>query len=149
MGVGVRLQANARRRRITGSRNPFPELLNSDFKDFYEAQRVRLAIGSYKTPCEPLSMSGSKLNVIDERLQAERELKKRFDEARRKPLGILEGDNVAFDGKDLIQPGWRTDRRSIRSRPLAFAYVAVRSIRVYRSRCRPRPGCCVRSQAAR
>jgi len=31
---------------------------------------------------------------IDERLLAEPELKKRYDEARRKRLGILEGDNV-------------------------------------------------------
>jgi hypothetical protein len=75
----------AGRPRTTGSRNPLPEPLNSDFIDFCEAHRG--------APGNRIIQDALRA-FIDERLQAEPELKKRFDEARRKRLGILEGDNV-------------------------------------------------------
>jgi len=75
----------AGRRRSTGSRNPFPEPLNSDFIDFCEAHRG--------APGNRIVQDALRA-FIDERLLAEPELKKRYDEARRKRLGILEGDNV-------------------------------------------------------
>ncbi len=75
----------AGRPRSTGSRNPFPEPLNSDFMDFCEAHR--------ESPGNRIIQDALRA-FIDERLSVEPELKKRFDEARRKRLGILEGDNV-------------------------------------------------------
>jgi hypothetical protein len=75
----------AGRKRTTGTRNPFPEPLNSDFTDFCEAHRGapgnRIVQDALRT-------------FIDERLAAEPELRKRFEAARRKRLGLIEGGNV-------------------------------------------------------
>ena len=73
------------RHRTTGSRNPFPEPLNSDLIDFCEAHRG--------APGNRIIQDALRA-FIDERLLAEPELKKRFDAARRKRLGLVEGDNV-------------------------------------------------------
>ncbi len=73
------------RRSTTGSRANYPEPLRSDFVDFCEAHRG--APGSR-------IVEDALRAFIDERLAAEPELKKRFDAARRKRLGLLEGDNV-------------------------------------------------------
>jgi len=75
----------AGRKRTTGARNPYPEPLNSDFVDFCEAHR-----GS---PGNRIVQDALRA-FIDERLEVEPELKKRFDEARRKRLGLIEGGNV-------------------------------------------------------
>ena len=73
------------RKRTTGSRNPLPEPLNADFIDFCEAHR---GSPGYRIIEDALRA------FIDERLAAEPELKKRFDAARRKRLGVLEKGNV-------------------------------------------------------
>lgn len=75
----------AGRRRTTGSRNPFPEPLNSDLADFCEANYY----ASSKRVIEVALR-----HFIDARLANEPELRKRFDEARRKRLGAVGGGNV-------------------------------------------------------
>jgi len=62
-----------------------PESLFWELQDFSEAHR-----GS---PDHRLIADALRA-FIDDRLAAESELKKRFDEARRKRLGIIEGGNV-------------------------------------------------------
>ena len=61
------------------------EPLASDLLDFCEAHR-----GSP----EHRIIADALRAFIDERLAAEPELRKRFDEARRKRLGVIEGGNV-------------------------------------------------------
>lgn len=73
------------RPRTTGARTPFPEPLNSDFLDFCEAHRG--------APGNRIIQDALRA-FIDERLKAEPELETRFKEARRKRLGLIEGDNV-------------------------------------------------------
>jgi hypothetical protein len=73
------------RKHSTNARNAYPEPLNADFLDFCEAHRG--------APGNRIIQDALRA-FIDERLKAEPELKKRFDEARRKRLGLMEGDNV-------------------------------------------------------
>jgi hypothetical protein len=75
----------AGRPRTTGSRNGFKEPLASDLVDFCEAHR-----GSP----EKRIIEDALRAFIDDRLAAEPELKKRFDEARRKRLGRDENVRV-------------------------------------------------------
>jgi len=73
------------RKHTTNARNAYPEPLNSDFLDFCEAHRG--------APGNRIIQDALRA-FIDDRLKAEPDLKKRFDEARRKRLGSIEGDNV-------------------------------------------------------
>ena len=73
------------RPRTTGTRFPLPEALESDLRDFCEAHRG--------APANRIIQDALRV-FIDERLNAEPELKKRFEDARRKRLGLMEGDNV-------------------------------------------------------
>jgi len=61
------------------------EPLASDLLDFCEAHR---GAPEHRIIADALRA------FIDDRLQAEPELRKRFEEARRKRLGLIEGDNV-------------------------------------------------------
>lgn len=69
----------------TGSRANYPEPLKSDFLDFCEAHRG--------APAHRIVEDALRA-FIDDRLGAEPELKKRFDEARKRRLGSLARDNV-------------------------------------------------------
>jgi len=62
-----------------------PVSLTHDLEDFCEAHRG--------AP-ENRIIADAVRALIDERLKAEPELKKRFDEARRKRLGLIAGGNV-------------------------------------------------------
>ena len=62
------------------------EPLASEFLDFCEAHR---GAPEHRIIADALRA------FIDERLAAEPELKKRYEEARRKRLGIIEGGNVS------------------------------------------------------
>jgi hypothetical protein len=73
------------RPRTTGSRLGLSEPLNSDLLDFREAHR-----GAPETRIVADALRA----FIDDRLAAEPELKKRFDEARRARLGIVREGNV-------------------------------------------------------
>jgi hypothetical protein len=72
------------RKRTTGSRLALDEPLASDIIDFCEAHRG--------AP-EKRIVADALRAFIDDRLNAEPELKKRFDEARRKRLG-QNGDKI-------------------------------------------------------
>jgi len=74
------------RKRTTGSRNPYEEPLNSDFTDFCEA--------SWGAPSSRIVQAALR-QFSDARLAAEPELRKRFDEARRRRLGAVAGGNVS------------------------------------------------------
>ena len=74
----------AGRPRSTGSRNPFPEPLNSDLLDFCEAHRG--------APGNRIIQDALR-DFIDARLKAEPELRKRFEEARAKRM-VGAGENV-------------------------------------------------------
>jgi hypothetical protein len=64
---------------------PLPEAVDSDLTDFCEAHRG--------APANRIIHDALRAFIKD-RLDAEPELKKRFDEARRKRLGLMEGDNI-------------------------------------------------------
>lgn len=75
------------RPRTTGSRNPFPEPLESDLRDFCEAL---LGAPTYRV------VQAALRTYIDGRLQNEPELRRLFEEARKKRMGVVDGDNVTM-----------------------------------------------------
>jgi hypothetical protein len=79
------------RPRTTGSRLALPEPLNSDFLDFCEAHRG--------APAQRIVADALEWFIKD-RLDTEPELKKRFDQARRKRLGIPDQN----DGNVVVLP---------------------------------------------
>ena len=70
---------------IKNARLAFPDPLHSDFLDFCEAHRG--------APGNRIIQDALRA-FIDERLNSEPELKKRFDEARAKRLGVTGSANV-------------------------------------------------------